>query len=121
MTVDEFVNTRVLPEFRPVVTAVRELMREAAPKAEEMISYGIPAYKVKRIIAVIRPYQKRYYLRLLARRGIRRQVRLAHGTWKSVEKRETEKAGRCKQGSAALLYQASAGTGLERSIIRRVQ
>lgn len=58
MTVDEFVKARVLPEFYPVVAALRELMRQAAPKAKEMISYGIPAYKGRKICAVISPTKK---------------------------------------------------------------
>lgn len=45
MTVDEFVKTRVLPEFQPIAAMLRELMREMAPDAHEEIRYGIPAYK----------------------------------------------------------------------------
>jgi hypothetical protein len=55
MTVDEFVKTRVLPEYRGIVKILRELMRESAPNAKEMISYGIPSYKGKRMLAVISP------------------------------------------------------------------
>src|SRR4030067_939858 len=57
-TVDDFVLTRVLPEFRPIVAMIRELMKECAPNAKEVISYGIPAYKAKRILAVISPTKK---------------------------------------------------------------
>src|SRR5512143_655376 len=53
--VDEFVKARVLPQFRPVVAHIRGLMKKLAPQAEEVISYGIPAYRVHRIIAVISP------------------------------------------------------------------
>jgi uncharacterized protein YdhG (YjbR/CyaY superfamily) len=42
MTVDEFVASKVLPEFRPVVASIRSLMKESAPDAQEVISYGIP-------------------------------------------------------------------------------
>jgi hypothetical protein len=31
MTVDEFVKTKVLPEFQPIVAMVRKLMLEMAP------------------------------------------------------------------------------------------
>ncbi len=55
MTVDEFVEERVLPDYWEVVEAIRLYMKELAPEAEEMISYGVPAYKRKRIIAVISP------------------------------------------------------------------
>jgi uncharacterized protein YdhG (YjbR/CyaY superfamily) len=57
-TVDEFVNSKVLPEFREVVELIRQSMRELAPDVQEMISYGIPAYKGKRILAVISPTKK---------------------------------------------------------------
>ena len=33
-------------------------MREVAPQAEEEISYGIPAWKLQRIIAVVSPTKK---------------------------------------------------------------
>lgn len=56
--VDEFVQNKVLPEFRPIVEMLRQLMRELAPGAREVISYGIPAYKGKRILAVISPTKK---------------------------------------------------------------
>jgi len=57
-TVDEFVQTRVLPEFHPIVAMIRDLMKECAPQAKEIISYGIPSYRVNRIIAVISPTKK---------------------------------------------------------------
>jgi len=57
-TVDEFVNTRVLPQYRPIVAALRALMREYAPAVTEVISYGIPAYRRRNIIAVISPTKK---------------------------------------------------------------
>ena len=58
MTVDEFVETKVLPEYRDIVTALRALMKECAPDAKEVISYGIPAYKGRRMLAVISPTKK---------------------------------------------------------------
>jgi len=58
MTVDEFVKQKVLPEHQEIVAMIRELMREIAPDAKEGISYGIPVWKRKRIIAVISPTKK---------------------------------------------------------------
>jgi hypothetical protein len=55
MTVDEFVASKVLPEFRPVVAAIRKVMKESAPDAREVISYGIPMYGMKRPVAWINP------------------------------------------------------------------
>jgi hypothetical protein len=58
MTVDEFVQAKVRPEFHGVVQALRDLMRECAPDATEMISYGIPTWKGRKMLAVISPTQK---------------------------------------------------------------
>jgi uncharacterized protein YdhG (YjbR/CyaY superfamily) len=58
LTVDEFVKTRVLPELQPVVVMLRELMREMAPDATEEISYGIPMYQGRKIVAFINPTKK---------------------------------------------------------------
>lgn len=58
MTVDEFVKSRVLPEYKDIVELIRQYMREMAPEAQEVISYGIPAYKGNRILAVISPTKK---------------------------------------------------------------
>lgn len=55
MTVDEFVQKKVQPEFRGIVAEVRSLMRTHAPKAKEVISYGIPMYVVRKPIAWITP------------------------------------------------------------------
>lgn len=55
MTVDEFVKSKVPPEFRPVVAAIRSLMKEYAPRAQERISYGIPMYEIRKPMAWINP------------------------------------------------------------------
>jgi hypothetical protein len=57
-TVDEFVQSKVLPELQPVVAMLRELMLEMAPEATEQISYGIPMYKARKIVAPINPTKK---------------------------------------------------------------
>jgi hypothetical protein len=58
MTVDEFVKHKVLPAHQDIVAMIRQLMRETAPDAKEIISYGIPVWKGKRILAVISPTKK---------------------------------------------------------------
>ena len=58
MTVDEFVESKVLPEYRGIVAELRALMREFAPDAREAISYGIPAFRGRRILALISPTKK---------------------------------------------------------------
>lgn len=45
--VDEFVEQKVLPEFRDIVAMLRELMRELAPEAKEQIYYGLPMWNGK--------------------------------------------------------------------------
>ena len=58
MTVDEFVKDRVLPEQQDIVALLRQLMREAAPEAKEVISHGVPGWKGKGVLAVISPTKK---------------------------------------------------------------
>jgi uncharacterized protein YdhG (YjbR/CyaY superfamily) len=58
MSVDEFVERRVLPEYRDIVAELRKLMRAYAPNAKELISYGIPMFRQKRTLAVISPTKK---------------------------------------------------------------
>jgi hypothetical protein len=58
MTVDEFVKQKVLPEYREIVAELRALMRECAPDAREVVSYGVPMFKQKRTLAVISPTKK---------------------------------------------------------------
>lgn len=57
-TVDEFIQTRVLPEHRDIVARLRTLVRERAPGVQEMIFRGIPGYKGRGMIAVISPTKK---------------------------------------------------------------
>lgn len=58
MTVDQFVRARVLPEYRGIVKQLRALVQKCAPDAQEIISYGIPAFRRNRILAVISPTKK---------------------------------------------------------------
>lgn len=67
MTVDEFVKTKVQPEFRPIVAAVRGLMTEVAPEAREAISYGMPTYGQNKPVAWINA--SKYYIKQAVRLG----------------------------------------------------
>jgi len=58
MTVDDFVTQRVLPQYWDIVAELRELMRECAPDAKEILSYGVPMYRRRRTLAVISPTKK---------------------------------------------------------------
>ena len=55
MTVDAFVKQKVLPQYRDIVAELRQLMRECAPDAKEILSYGVPMYRRRRTLAVISP------------------------------------------------------------------
>ena len=57
-TVDSFVKQKVPPELKPVVEAVRGLMREWAPKADEKISYGMLVWSGNLIFAWLIPTTK---------------------------------------------------------------
>ncbi len=56
--VDDFVEARVLPQFRDIVAMIRQLMRETAPAASEAIRYGIPTWKATRIFAFLSPTKR---------------------------------------------------------------
>lgn len=43
-TIDQYLE-RVEPDQRKALEALRRVIRKAAPKAEEVITYGIPAFK----------------------------------------------------------------------------
>ena len=83
MTVDEFVKASVAPEFKPVVAAIRALMKECAPNAEEVMSYGMPVYKGKSLFAWINPPKKEVTLSFT--RGVKMEDRygLLGGTAKA--------------------------------------
>jgi hypothetical protein len=57
-TADEFIQHRVQPEHREIVESLRQLMREVAPGAREVITYGILGWRAKLMLAVIRPTKK---------------------------------------------------------------
>ena len=48
--VDEYLE-HVLPEERRVLERLRKTIRKACPEAEEVISYGMPAYKYHGMLA----------------------------------------------------------------------
>lgn len=51
--VDEYVATKVPPDHRPTVEALRGLMEEHAPDASEVIMYGSPAWRGSKVLAII--------------------------------------------------------------------
>ncbi|HEX2149020.1 MAG TPA: DUF1801 domain-containing protein [Actinomycetota bacterium] len=57
-TVDEFVEEKVLPQFRDVVGQLRALMAECAPNAKEMMSHGLPMWIDRSTLAWISPTKK---------------------------------------------------------------
>ena len=57
-TVDQFMEQRVQPEHREIVDFLRKFMREVAPNAREVVTYGILAWRGNLIIAVISPTKK---------------------------------------------------------------
>ena len=57
-TVDEFIKQRVQPEHYEIVEMLRNLMREVAPHAREVLTYGILAWRENLILAVVSPTKK---------------------------------------------------------------
>jgi uncharacterized protein YdhG (YjbR/CyaY superfamily) len=50
-TVDEYIAA-LPPEARPMLEQVRKVVRAAAPDATEVISYGIPTFKLQKKVLV---------------------------------------------------------------------
>ena len=48
-TIDEYID-RCAPQAQPILRRVRATIVKAAPDATETISYGIPAFKLRRIL-----------------------------------------------------------------------
>jgi uncharacterized protein YdhG (YjbR/CyaY superfamily) len=59
-TVDEYIAGQP-PALQKVLPQVRDCIRKALPDAEEVISYGIPAYRVQKRIAVYFAGWKEHY------------------------------------------------------------
>jgi uncharacterized protein YdhG (YjbR/CyaY superfamily) len=56
-TVDEYLAS--VPErFRPLLEHLRAVIREAAPRAEERISYGMPSYRHGRPLVSFAAFQR---------------------------------------------------------------
>jgi hypothetical protein len=74
MTVDEFVESKVLPEYRGIVDELRKLKRQHAPHVRELMSYGLPMYAQNdRSPGSVRT--RPASLTALPRKGIRGEVR----------------------------------------------
>ena len=52
-TIDDFLTHKVAPQHRAIVSKLRALMKQHAPGATEGITYGILAWKMPRMIAVV--------------------------------------------------------------------
>lgn len=48
-TIDDYID-RAAPEAQPILRRVRAAVAKAAPDATETISYGIPAFKLRRVV-----------------------------------------------------------------------
>lgn len=48
-TIDEYIE-RCPPGVKPILRRVRATIAKAAPDADETISYGIPAFRLRRIV-----------------------------------------------------------------------
>ncbi len=55
LAVNDYVKTHVLPQHQTIVRAIRDLMRDGAPDAEETIAYGLLVWKGRKIFATLSP------------------------------------------------------------------
>jgi uncharacterized protein YdhG (YjbR/CyaY superfamily) len=55
--IDEYISAAPR-ECRPILEKIRRLIRQAAPRAEETISYGMPAFKQRNILVYFAAFKK---------------------------------------------------------------
>ena len=111
MTVDEFVQTKVLPELQPVVAMIRELMRGIRAQgegADQLRDTGLPGETDHR---GDQPDQEGYHLCLFTRGADGGQVQAAAWGGEELEAREDQDGGGGEQGGAEVLYPAGVGAG----------
>lgn len=51
--IDTYIETKLDPKYREIVAALRTLMAEEAPGAVDCLTYGSPAWRGKKILAVV--------------------------------------------------------------------
>lgn len=56
-TIDEYID-RCAPQVQPILRRVRATIARAAPDATETISYGIPAFKRRRILVYFAAFKR---------------------------------------------------------------
>jgi hypothetical protein len=62
--IDDFIESKVLETYRPIIAQFRELVRSEFPELKEEMRggtenyYGVPVYRYKRIVITISPTQK---------------------------------------------------------------
>jgi uncharacterized protein YdhG (YjbR/CyaY superfamily) len=54
--IDEYIKT-FPPSVREVLQKIRQMIKEAAPQAEETISYNMPAFKTKRVLVYFAAFE----------------------------------------------------------------
>ncbi len=64
VTVEGFI-TRLAPPVQPIVNALRDILRDAAPEAQELLDDGSPAYFANGIFARIVPDERRVLVRFI--------------------------------------------------------
>ena len=55
--IDEYISA-FAPEVRAILESIRETIRQAAPDAQETISYGMPAYRLNGILVYFAAFRK---------------------------------------------------------------
>jgi uncharacterized protein YdhG (YjbR/CyaY superfamily) len=55
-TIDEY-HASLAPHIKPILEGLRNTIKQAAPKAEEVISYNMPAFKLNGILVYYAAYK----------------------------------------------------------------
>ena len=56
-SIDEYISASS-PEVQPILKKIRKTIRQAAPHAEEILSYGMPAFKQGSVLVYFAAFKK---------------------------------------------------------------
>ncbi|MGC9668998.1 DUF1801 domain-containing protein [Planosporangium sp. 12N6] len=111
--VDAYVETKLDPKYREIVAALRALMADAAATATECLTYGSPAWRGRKILAVIS--QSKTHLTFAFERGA--EFEDPHGLLEGVGKKTRHVKIKTMDGinEAALRDYVAQAVALDRS------
>ncbi|MBE2268888.1 MAG: DUF1801 domain-containing protein [Anaerolinea sp.] len=103
-TVDEYIQANVQPEYVEAAEAVRALMRDAAPETRELMSYNMPCWVRRHIIAYLNANKQGLTFSFTYGVGFEDKYGLLRGDAKNARFVKLKRAGDVATHEEALRY-----------------